>query len=271
VFPVLLRLGPFALHTYGVLVAAGYMAAISYVLSQQKRIGLSENQLWNLIYALFIGAIVGGKLAYAAASWSEGDGFWSAIRNFRYGFVFYGGFIGSTLCGLWYVRRHRWSAWKLADPFAGALPLGHAIGRLGCFAAGCCYGAPTGLPWGVRYTAPEALVAPGLAGIPLHPSQLYESAGNLLIFAFIHRRWLRKGKHPAFEGEAFLAYALLYAALRFAVEATRADDRGAFVLGLSPSQWGAILVAAVSAALWAYGRSRVRRGKAVPQAERVLG
>jgi phosphatidylglycerol:prolipoprotein diacylglycerol transferase len=271
VFPVLIHLGPFALHTYGVLVAAGYMAAISYVLGQQKRTPLTENQLWSLIYALFIGAIVGGKLAYAAASWSDGDGFWNAIRNFRYGFVFYGGFIGSTLCGLAYVWRHRWSPWKLADPFAGALPLGHAIGRLGCFAAGCCYGGPTDLPWGMRFTDPQALVTPGLIGVPLHPSQLYESMGNLLIFAFIHFRWLAKGKRPSFEGEAFLAYALLYAALRFAVEATRADDRGAFVLGLSPSQWGAILVAAVSAALWIRGRSRSRRGHAVPHTERVLG
>jgi phosphatidylglycerol---prolipoprotein diacylglyceryl transferase len=254
--PVLLKLGSFSIHTYGVLVAAGYLAAITYVLRQRPRMGLDEDTLWNLIYALFFGALVGGKIAYAAASWSEGEGFWAAIRNFRYGFVFYGGFIGSTAFGLVFVRRNGLSAWKLSDPFGAALPLGHAIGRLGCFAAGCCYGGVTKLPWGVRFTSPLSLVEPGLLGVPLQPSQLYESAGNLAIFAMIHSRWLKEGKKPSFEGEAFLAYALLYALLRFLVEFTRGDDRGAFIAGLSPSQWAALAVAAVAAALWSARRRR---------------
>ena len=248
--PILFRIGPFALHSYGVLVAAGYLAAITYILKHKERMKLGEEELWALIYVLFAGALLGGKLVFALANWSEGQGFWSAFSNIRYGFVFYGGLIGSLGLGLLYAAYKRLPVWRTADPFGAALPLGHAIGRLGCFAAGCCYGGPTRLPWGVRYSDAECLVETRFLGIPLHPSQLYESAGNFAIFAFIHFTFLRKQTKPGQEGRAFLAYVALYALLRFIIEFTRADDRGAFAAGLSPSQWIALGTGAAALALY---------------------
>lgn len=267
-FPIALQVGSFAIHTYGVLVALGYLAGITYVLKQQRRIGLSEERLWTLIYVLFAGAIVGGKLAYALASWSAGEGFWTAFVHFRYGFVFYGGLLGTLAAGAFYVWRRRLSFWRTADPFAAALPLGHAIGRAGCFAAACCYGTPSSAPWAVRFTHPEALVPASLLGVPLHPVQLYEAAGNLAIFLGVHFRYFAPGARPAPAGRAFLVYVVSYAALRFAVEAFRADERGGFVAGLSPSQAvAAVLAAAAAALLW---RQRGRRAAAPPEKARAV-
>lgn len=262
-FPIALQVGSFAIHTYGVLVALGYLAGITYVLKRQPQMGLSEQRLWTLIYVLFGGALAGGKLAYALASWSSGEGFWTAFVHFRYGFVFYGGLLGTLAAGAFYVRLRRLSFWRTADPFAAALPLGHGIGRLGCFAAACCYGTPSSAPWAASFTHPDALIPPNLSGVPLHPVQLYEAAGNLAIFLGIHLRYFARGAKPAPAGRAFLVYVVAYAALRFAVEAFRADERGGFVAGLSPSQAVAALLAAGAAALlW---RRRAERPPVRPE------
>jgi phosphatidylglycerol:prolipoprotein diacylglycerol transferase len=241
VFPTLLRLGPFELSTYGVLVAAGYLAAIWWLQARRGEMGLTEDDFWDLVYWLFGGALLGGKLAYVLVE-RDVSLLW---RQPRYGFVFYGGFLGSTLAGWIASRRLRLSFVKLSDYFGVALPIGHAIGRLGCLAAGCCYGRHTDLPWGIP-----------LAGDPSrHPTQLYESFANLLIAWTVARVGLartRDGRWPA--GSAFLLYIALYAAARFVVEIFRGDDRGAFVLGLSPSQLTALAALAAAGAVAAARR-----------------
>src|SRR5437773_95331 len=103
--PVLVDLGFFKLSTYGVLVAAAYLIGILWLKSQRRSMGLDEDQFWFLIYALFFGAIMGGKLLYVVV---ELPGFiadpWSLVRDFRYGFVFFGGLLGSAVMGLWAQR-----------------------------------------------------------------------------------------------------------------------------------------------------------------------
>jgi phosphatidylglycerol:prolipoprotein diacylglycerol transferase len=195
--------------------------------------GLTEDAFWDLVYWLFGGALIGGKLGYAFVE-RDVTVLWHDVR---YGFVFYGGFLGSALAGWIASRRMKFSFAKLSDYFGVALPIGHAIGRLGCLAAGCCYGAHTDLPWGIP-----------LAGDPSrHPTQLYEAAANLLIAFTVARVALprtRDGRWKA--GSGFLLYIALYATARFLVEIVRADDRGASIVGLSPSQF--VALAALAAA-----------------------
>ena len=141
----------------------------------------------------------------------------------------------------WIVqRRKKFSFARVADYFGVALPLGHAIGRLGCLAAGCCYGRHTALPWGIS-----------LAGDPSrHPTQVYESLACFAIAGIVARFGLplvRDGRWR--RGAAFLLYVALYALARFGVEALRGDDRGGSWLGLSPSQWGAFILLAAAAVL----------------------
>ena len=240
-FPTLIRIGDFHLATYGLFVAMGYLLSVVWIHRQRKYLELSEKELQGFIFAIFVCGILGSKLLYWLVEWrSLLSGEIHIINDFRYGFVFFGGVLGAFVAALWYQNRVSFSFLKIADPFAVALPLGHAIGRLGCLSAGCCWGKPTLLPWRVRFTSPEALVDPRLIGIPLHPTQVYESGANLLIagilyFVFKH---VRSKKMP--EGTVFFGYVLLYSSMRFIVEFVRDDERG-FFAGLSTSQWIALL------------------------------
>lgn len=248
--PILLRAGRFSVASYGVLAAAGYLAGILWLKPRLiARLGCTESRFWGLIYCVFFGAVAGGKLLFVALNWGlYASGDMGLLRDFRYGFVFFGGFLGASLSALAYARLAGLDFLRCADYFGVAVPLGHAIGRLGCLAAGCCYGRPTQLPWGLRFTAPGCLVEDALRGVPLHPTQLYESLGNAALAALVYYGPLRRVESGKSEpGVAFACYALLYAALRFVVEVFRGDDRGGFWLGLSPSQWLALACAAAAA------------------------
>lgn len=222
-FPTLLRIGGFELSTYGVLVATGYVAAIYWLKGRRGEMGLSEDAFWDLVYWLFGGALLGGKLGFIVVE-RDISLLW---REPRYGFVFYGGFLGAALAGWIASRRLKFSFAKLSDYFAVGLPIGHAIGRLGCLAAGCCYGAHTDLPWGIP-----------LDGDPSrHPTQIYEALANALIAYVIARYGLARTRDGRWKpGSAFLLYIALYATARFLIEIVRADDRGFVWAGLSPSQ-----------------------------------
>lgn len=240
--PVLLKLGPLEISTYGVLVALGWLAGVKWLVSRRAAMALTEDQVWDLVYWIFGGAFIGGKIMYFIVTPGS---FAFTVEALRYGFVFYGGLIGGLAAGLWQARRLKLQFLKLADWFLTALALGHGIGRFGCLAAGCCYGRHTDLPWGIS-----------MAGDPSrHPTQVYEAVLNLALFAVLVRFVLPRTEDGRWRpGGALAAYVLGYAALRFAVEFLRGDDRGAFVAGLSPSQW--VAAAAVAATLGALALRR---------------
>lgn len=232
--PVLLTLGPVEVSTYGVLVALGWLTGVRWLVSRRAAMGLTEDQIWDIVYWVFGGAFVGGKIMYFLVTPGS---FAFTFEAIRYGFVFYGGLIGGLAGGLWHAYRLKLPFLKLADWCMTALALGHGIGRLGCLAAGCCYGRHTELPWGIA-----------MAGDPSrHPTQVYEALLNLVLFAVLVRLVLPRvaaGRLP--RGSGLAGYILGYAVLRFAVEFLRGDDRGAFALGLSPSQWVALAAAAAT-------------------------
>ncbi len=232
--PVLLKLGPLEISTYGVLVALGWLAGVKWLVSRRAALALTEDQIWDLVYWIFGGAFVGGKILYFLVTPGS---FAFTLEALRYGFVFYGGLIGGLVAGYWHARTLKLPFLKLADWFMAALALGHGIGRFGCLAAGCCYGRHTDLPWGIA-----------LAGDPSrHPTQVYEALLNLGLFGLLVGFALPRSADGRWRpGSALIAYVLGYAALRFSVEFLRGDDRGAFVAGLSPSQWVALAAFAAS-------------------------
>jgi phosphatidylglycerol:prolipoprotein diacylglycerol transferase len=155
----------------------------------------------------------------------------------RSGGVWYGGFLGGLAAGLFLVRRYRLPFWKATDAFAPGVALGQSVGRLGCFAAGCCWGDSCEQPWAVVFPEAAAQATGVPAGVPLHPTQLYESAAALLIFLFLV--WLHRRKRA--DGQVLAAYAALYGATRFTIEFFRDDPRGDIaglttLTGLSTSQ-----------------------------------
>jgi phosphatidylglycerol:prolipoprotein diacylglycerol transferase len=119
----------------------------------------------------------------------------------------------------WYLRKHNLSLWKVGDLWSPGVALGQSIGRIGCFMAGCCYGKPTDLPWGVVFTHPLSL-AP--LHVSLHPTQLYASLAGLAIFVVLMFLSIRK----KYQGQVFLWYLILHSTARLLVERFRGDDRG---------------------------------------------
>ncbi|HET8945341.1 MAG TPA: prolipoprotein diacylglyceryl transferase, partial [Candidatus Polarisedimenticolia bacterium] len=176
------------------------------------------------------------------------------VQNLRSAGVYYGGLGLAVAAGVWYVRRHRLPLGKVADLAAPALSLGQAIGRLGCFLAGCCYGRTCDLPWGVTFHDPRAAELTGVPiGVPLHPTQLYHAAADVLTLVVAMALMRRR----RFDGQVFWTWLLLYAVLRAVVEHWRGDlARGVFFSGaLSTSQIISIPIALVSAVmLWRLSR-----------------
>jgi len=228
--------GSFTLPTYGVLLAIGFLAGLYVASRQAKKEGLDAGRVTDMAVWVLIAGLLGAKLLLVLLDWrffSRNPGeLWSVLQS---GGVFYGGLIGGLIVAWWYVTRHDLPGWKTADALAPGVVLGQAIGRLGCFAAGCCWGKPADVPWAVTFTDVYASRQVGTPlDTPLHPSQLYESLATFLIFLLL--LWLSGRKR--FDGQIVLTYVALYSAARFGLEFLRGDpDRGTWFHGaLSTSQ-----------------------------------
>lgn len=263
--PFLFHIGSFGLPAYGFMVACGYLAAMYYILHKAKAAALSKEALSNLLFYAILGGMLGAKTFYAFTYWSSFAATFTGrllylLRTFQYGFVFYGGLIGGAAAFIVTSRAEKISWPRAADVFAPAIALGHAFGRIGCFLAGCCHGGPTSCALAVTFSDPASEVNPLYLGVPVHPVQLYEAAGNLVIFVILNKalaRALGKGSRP---GAVFCLYAALYSVQRFSLEFLRGDDRGAATLGLSPAQLiSAVIFAAAAAGFAALRHNNEKR------------
>jgi len=253
VHPRLLTTPFFTFHTFGLLLAAAYLAALGWLVRGAKREGLNPDTLMSLGLWAIVGAILGAKALMIVRSLPEyiaNPSELSPMSLLTSAGDFYGGFIGGVVASGLFFRQHpELSFWRSADLCAPAIALGQAIGRIGCLMAGDDYGRATSVPWAVTFTDPDAASIGGAPlHVPLHPVQLYESLVCLALFLFLV--WL--GRRKTFDGELILAYTMLYAVARFFVEFFRGDaDRG-FVFGglLSTSQFIAIILFPASLILW---------------------
>lgn len=250
--------GPTTLHTYGFLLAVAFLSGLFVVSSQAKKAGMDATRITDMAVWLLIAGLVGAKVLLVVVDWRfynrNPRELWSIFQS---GGVFYGGLLGGIAVALFYVWRYRLPGWATADVLAPGVVIGQAIGRLGCFAAGCCFGKPASVPWAVTFTD---VYAARQVGTPmdtaLHPTQLYESLACFLILIFL--LWLAPRK--SFHGQVVLTYAVLYSSFRFAVEFFRGDgDRGSVFGGLlSTSQLIAILLVLTAALVFPYVRRTQR-------------
>lgn len=236
---------PFAIHTYGVMVALGFFFAISVVTNQAARRGMDSDLIVNMLFGLILSGVIGARLLFVALEWKSYVDRPLSILNIREGgLVFLGGVICAALYGLYFIRKHQLPFWKTTDAVILGLPLGQMFGRLGCVAAGCCFGRPTDLPWALTYTSELAAGAP--LHVPVHPVQLYESLGNLVIFLGLYL--LARSHRQKFDGQILISYFVAYPLLRIITETFRGDTvRGFFmkdVLGevISTSQFISLLL-----------------------------
>ena len=244
-YPELFRIGSFPINTYGVFLAIAFLVGILITVRLAERDGLPRERIYDLCLWMLLASLIGSKILMLFVEPEYRDNPWAllSLDFLRSGGVFYGGLLGAVVAGYLLMKRYRLPWWKTADACAPGIAIGNFFGRQGCFAAGCCWGEPTSLPWGVKFTE----LGHEITGVPidhyLHPTQLYESFAMLLVFVFL--LWLHKRKR--FDGQVLLVYALLYSIIRFAIEFVRGDPRGDILglttlTGLSTSQMISLVI-----------------------------
>jgi len=246
--PVLLQIGSLKIYSYGVLVAIGFLAALWVSGREIARQGLDREKFLDMGFWVVLSAIAGARMFHVLVYWREyAEAPLEILKLWNGGLVFYGGFLAAVAACVVFLRRNRMPFLPVADASSLGIVLGLAFGRLGCTAAGCCFGKPTTLPWAITFTDPACL-AP--LHVPLHPAQIYESMGSFAIFGFLYATRDRF-RTP---GVRFWTMLILYGAARAFFEIFRDDPRG-FVGPFSESQ-------VVSAALIAYAVVSILRARA---------
>lgn len=243
----------FAIHSYGILIAFGFICAIWVGLRFCRQDKINYDQALDLGFWCLFSGLIGSRLMfsivnarhyYNACFHPELPNFlnhgmplqqahcWSFLYLWEGGLVWYGGLIGALLAGVIFVRRNKLSTAKIADMAIGTVPLGHMIGRLACLMAGCCWGRVTDSPLGAVFPADslpyrsDVLIGPSLPPLPLHPTQLYEAAGLFVIFLIL----LLVRHHRRFYGQVALTYLILYPILRSTLEFFRGDKSRGFLV-----------------------------------------
>lgn len=232
-FPILVKIGPLTIHTYGFMMAVGVALGLWFIYVQAKRAGMDANRVMDAAFYTIIVSLIGAKLILFISNISYYFNYPKELFSLaRSGGVFQGGLTFGTIFALWYFRRKKIPTWQTADLVGPALALGHGFGRIGCFSAGCCYGSECAAPWAVIF---KSRYAADLTGVhldtPLHPVQLYEAILNFINFGILF--FILKKKK--FDGQVFSFYIINYSIIRFFTEYFRGDhpDKVYFIRGAS--------------------------------------
>lgn len=238
-YPLLFKIGSIPIHTYGFLIALGFVMAMQVF----KRLSLKSNlpvekmldlAFWNLIVG-FTGARV--LFVITRFDYFISDPL-SIFKVWEGGLVFFGGPLAAIPFTIYFTKKHKISIWRAMDVLLPSLVAAHIFGRFGCLGAGCCYGRPTDVLWGIHLHS--ELVESSLRGLSLHPTQLYEAFSLMVLFVFL----LRVFKVKKFDGQVGLTYFICYPIIRSIIEVYRGDLIRGFVIEdvLSTSQFISILV-----------------------------
>lgn len=236
-----LRIGSFYISLKELLFIFAFIVGTALAAKKGLQIGIKREIVVKLGIYIFFSSIIGGRFFYVFQNLD-----WYIIHPLKIvfskaGFVFYGGFFLSFIVSILYLKKYRVSITLFGDIVAPPLAISEAIGRIGCFLSGCCYGKPTSLPWGISFPL-SSVAGEHFGNLPLHPTQLYFSLAGIVIFLFI------RNINPSFKGKAFLLYLFLHSFFRFVIEFFRQDSPFIF-LNLTTSQVIAIFIGIVGSSL----------------------
>jgi len=228
--PILFSILNFNVYTWGAIIALAAFFSLFMVMRKSEKFGIKPDTILNVFLWIVLGALIGGKTAYVLFNLDK-----ISLGMLQGGFASFGSIFGGLIAAAIYTKRNKINFWKIADLIAPYIALCFAIGRIGCFLRGCCFGLPTDLPWGILYG--QGSLASQIFSVPLHPTQLYESlacfAIAFLLFKLEKRNENKKGKR-LIEGSIFLIFLLLYFVQRFLIDFIRyypaREHLGAFTL-----------------------------------------
>lgn len=253
-FPTLFHIGPIPIHSYGLMIAIGFLVAITVVKKLSEKSGINVDQIMDLSFWSLIVGFIGARFLFILTRW---DSFAadpvSVFKVWEGGLVFYGGPLAVVPFALYFMRKNQLPLWRTSDVLVPGLTIAHAFGRIGCIGAGCCYGRPTNENWGFKFNSD--LVDESLRGVYLHPTQLYECVALVILFFGLLATFRKK----AFDGQVALVYFMAYPIIRSIIEIYRGDIIRGFVIPgiLSTSQFISVLVFAVATGLLVYRLKRV--------------
>ena len=233
--PILIRFFGFSIHSYGVMLAIGFMVGISLAVRESQRTGVDPEKVLNLSFWILLTSIVGSRLFHCIVFYPEYlREPLRILKLWEGGLVFYGGLIGAILASVVYCKVHKLNFWQISDIMIPSVLIGLMFGRLGCFLAGCCYGkaCASDFAFGITFKNPIGL---GIKNVPLYPTQLMSAMNAFIIFLLL---WSYR-KYKRFHGELFGIALVVYSITRSLIEILRDDPRGFVNLGplhLSESQ-----------------------------------
>ena len=260
-YPTLLEIGSFQLPSYGVMIALGMVAATVLAYRMARRRGLPTDFVLDAVFWSVLAGFAGARLAYLATTWREAMNDPIAAIFGGGGGIYLAGLAAGMGAIVWQARRHRIGIASAFDLFAPPLAVAHAFGRVGCFLAGCCYGAPLAhggvcyppASWPYMDQLTKGWISrDAVTSLPMHAVQLYEATGNLLLAGGLFLLWRRS---PA-SGTVAAAYAVGYAVMRFTLEFFRGDSIRGEWAGLSTSQWLSLALAGAGLTAWQRLRKR---------------
>ncbi len=233
--PELFRIGPFSIHSYGVMLALSFVLGIFIAVRRGEKRGIKGEEIVNLGFVIIISSIVGARLFYVLFHLQEFRGrwlytFWPVQEDGTVGMgglILLGGFILAFLSGSIFILKKKLNFWRLADSVAPAIALGIFLTRIGCYLNGCCFGKACDLPWGVVFP-PDSPAGAVMGGIHIHPTQLYSSLYGLIIFGILMGIERLRFKLP--EGTIMGLFLVLYGISRFTVDFFRYYESQMFVV-----------------------------------------
>ena len=252
------------IYGFGLMLFLAFLAGMALASRLARRSGLDPEIIYDLAFWVILGGLVGARGFYVVQHREAIDSFVDAFKIWEGGIVLYGSLMGAAagFCLCWWRRRFPFL--PVLDVVAPAAALGVALGRVGCFLNGCCYGDICDLPWAVRFPAETlpwidqvrgGLIPSGaLRTLPIHPTQLYSALDGLILCALLLAYFPLRRR----DGEVMALLIVTYPVTRFLIERLR-DDEGAIFAGLTISQNGSVLLLLLGACFWAYLRTLPRR------------
>lgn len=236
---ILFTLGPVNIYSYGLMLALAFLSGMYLIEKKARKQGLDITKILDLVFLILFSGILGARVLFVILNWdyyrSDPIGIFKVWEG---GLVFYGGLILAFFVSAWFLKKNKLSFWKTADILSPALALGIALGRIGCFLNGCCYGLISE-KWGVSFPArdnPPAFAQQAFDGLiqptakcslPVIPTQIYSALAALVIFFIL----LALEKKKNFNGFLFWVFILLYSLSRFVIEGFRYYEKNFFVFG----------------------------------------